>query len=361
MSAVSMARSDEGSSAQAFVHAAGPSDPATPLPQHLSETGLFVPGTPAKIRPGNLSFSPQYALWSDGAAKRRWLYLPPGTSIDAARPNAWEFPLGTRLWKEFSHNGRPVETRFIERVADGSWRFAAYVWNEDGSDATLAPATGIRALPAREAPNGTYAIPSQSDCRACHEGAAAPVLGVSTLQLSPDRDPLAPHAERPQENDVDLRGLVARGLLRNLPPQLLDRAPRIATASPTERAALGYLHANCGHCHNNLANETDAEATTVPVDLLLGQDVTAPLRSVETVLRSMVNAPSRYRAPGLPEDTPLITPGQHDHSVLVARMRTRNPNAQMPPLGTKLPDAEGLALIERWINNDLQPRKEPQP
>ena len=41
-------------------------------------------------------------------------------------------------------------TRFIERLADGSWRYATYVWNDDGSDAmrfrpsrTAAPATRV--------------------------------------------------------------------------------------------------------------------------------------------------------------------------------------------------------------------------
>ena len=60
-----------------------------------------------------------------------------------------------------------------------------------------------------------------SDCLACHGGASVPVLGVSALQLSPDRDPLAPHAS-PAGRRSDLRGLVARGLVRGLPPALLD-------------------------------------------------------------------------------------------------------------------------------------------
>lgn len=140
------------------------------LPRHLSDTGLFIAGS-TQVRPENLAYSPQYPLWSDGAAKRRWLYLPPGTSIDASSPDAWEFPPGTRLWKEFSH-GRPIETRLMERLKDGSWRFAVYVWNADGTDAELAPAEGIGALPAPSAPGGHYRIPSQADCRACHEGAA---------------------------------------------------------------------------------------------------------------------------------------------------------------------------------------------
>ncbi len=90
-----------------------------------------------RVRADNIAFAPQYPLWSDGASKRRWIHLPPGTAIDASRADAWEFPLGTRLWKEFSY-GRRVETRLIERLADGSWRFAAYVWNDEGTDAVLA-------------------------------------------------------------------------------------------------------------------------------------------------------------------------------------------------------------------------------
>ena len=135
----------------------------------LADTGLYRAGSTIEIRAGNLPFSPQYPLWSDGATKRRWLHIPPGKFIDASRPDAWEFPAGTKLWKEFSH-GRRVETRLVERLGDGTWRFAAYVWNEAGTDATLAPEAGIPALPVAGAPRGRYAVPAEPDCRACHEG-----------------------------------------------------------------------------------------------------------------------------------------------------------------------------------------------
>lgn len=206
-------------------------------------------GADAVFDPRHLPFSPQYPLWSDGAVKRRWLHVPPGTTIDASNPDAWVFPPGTRLWKEFGH-GRPAETRYSERLADGTWRFAAYVWNADGTDAVLAPPGGIPAHPAQSAPGGKYPVPSRDDCRTCHEGGASPVLGVSALQLSPDRDPLAPHAEPESAAHVDHPGLVARGILRNLPASLLERPPRVTANSAVARAALGYLHGNCGHCHN---------------------------------------------------------------------------------------------------------------
>ena len=118
---------------------------AAPLagpPRSLLDTGLYVTRATNAVHPDNLPFAPQYPLWSDGADKRRWLNLPPGTWIDASRPDAWEFPVGTRLWKEFSREGRRIETRFIQRRADSSWLYATYVWNDQGSDAVLAPADG---------------------------------------------------------------------------------------------------------------------------------------------------------------------------------------------------------------------------
>src|SRR5688572_21289485 len=268
------------------------------IPQHLGDTGLYVAGSSSQVNPDVLPFSPQYPLWSDGAAKRRWIWLPPGTSIDASSPDAWEFPIGTRLWKEFAH-GRALETRYLERAADGNWRFGSYVWNGDGSDAVLAPAGGLRDLPAPNPPGTRYTIPSEPDCRACHEGAAVPVLGFSALQLSPDRDPLAPHAE--SVGSVDLRALVARGWLRNLPQRIVDKPPRIAAGTPTERAALGYLHANCGHCHG----KPDELGAAVPVAVLLAQSVVEP-NSAADVLRSLINARSRYRPAGAQQEPQIL-------------------------------------------------------
>ena len=142
---------------------------------------------------GAIEFAPRYPLWSDAMDKRRWIHIPVGAAIDKSDADAWEFPRGTRAWKKFSRNGAPNETRLIERLPDGSWRYLTYAWNAAGTEATLAPEEGI---PER-------GIPSRADCLACHEGGAVPILGYSAVQLETE-----------------------------LP------------------AALGYLHGNCGHCHN---------------------------------------------------------------------------------------------------------------
>jgi hypothetical protein len=338
-----------GVATTATAGSAAPVGSIAPLPQKLSDAGLYAAGGVTQLGTEAMSFSPQYPLWSDGATKRRWIALPAGTSIDAANPDAWEFPVGTRLWKEFAL-GRPIETRFIERLADGSWRFATYVWNAEGTEATLAPADGIAALALTNASRGgTWAIPSETDCRACHEGPAVPVLGFSALQLSQDRDPRAPHAGAREAATVDLRTLVAKGLVRNLPPRMLESPPRVAARTPSERAALGYLHGNCGHCHT----APDASGAAVPVGVVLAQSAVRESASAESVRRSLIDVSSRFRPHGANGPTRLVVPGESASSVLPLRMRSRDPRVQMPPLGTAYPDTEALALIERWIDDDL--------
>jgi hypothetical protein len=300
---------------------------AEALPPTLAETGWPAPAM--------LAYSPQYPLWSDGAAKQRWIALPPGRAIDASDPDHFAFPRGTRLWKQFSQGGRRVETRYIALGHDGRWSYATYRWNAAGTEATLVPAQGERDLPSR------------NDCLACHESAASPVLGFNALQLSPDRDPLAPHAST-AAGDQSLADLVQRGKLRRLPLALLQTPPRVASNSATERAALGYLHGNCGHCHN-------ASAAAVPLTLQLAQSAAAPEAVREQVLKSSVGAIARMRLPGSAEAWQRIAPGRPEASLLLLRMRSRHAALQMPPLGTTTTDDEGLALVERWITEDLQP------
>jgi mono/diheme cytochrome c family protein len=289
-------------------------------PKLLSQTGLYADIGTRTLAPGVLAFTPQYPLWTDGASKQRWIHLPEGSAIDARDPDAWVFPIGTRVWKEFSF-GRAVETRLLERGADGRWSYASYAWNADGSDAQLVPERGLKN--ACQTPAGTrHDIPGRNDCRACHEAGPNRVLGFGALQLSPDRDPLALHAETPAPGSVDLPALIERGLLRGLPQEFAQRAPRIPARSPRERAALGYLQANCSHCH-------DSRGELAPLGLHLDNLQAGGHSPVDSL---------RPRS-----------------ELLLGRMGTREPLNQMPPLGTHLVDAEAFGLIRAWIREELGP------
>jgi hypothetical protein len=291
-------------------------------------------------------YAPQYPLWTDGAAKRRWIRLPPGTAVDASDPWAWEFPVGTRFWKEFSF-GRRVETRLIEKQPDGRWSYATYLWDEGGRDATLAPERGVRGA-AEIRPGIRHDVPGRGDCRICHEGRPGVVLGFDALQLSPDRDPAAPHAEPVPPGGVDLRTAVERGLLRGLPRELLDRPPRIAARGPTERAALGYLSANCGACHS-------LRGTLASVGLSLEHDPAARSWAEEPALRTGAGRAGQFVPAGASGPMARIAPGDPGRSLVVARMASRDPAAQMPPLGTHVVDEAAVELVARWIREDLRP------
>ena len=170
-------------------------------PETLQDTGLYSDFAALQVDDTHLAFSPQYPLWTDGAAKRRWISLPPGTAIDASDPDAWSFPVGTRLWKEFSFAGQRVETRFMERRPDG-WLYAAYAWSADGRETQRVSARGRRGAYPLEG-GRSHAIPGVTDCKVCHQGGRSEVLGFSAIQLSPQRDPDALHADASSGIDLD--------------------------------------------------------------------------------------------------------------------------------------------------------------
>ena len=327
-----------------------PTRDAPRAPRRLSETGLYDAG--GAIDPRNRPFVPQYPLWSDGAAKSRWIHLPAGARIDVSDVDAWRFPVGTRFWKEFAWGGRKVETRMMWKTREDEWIFATYAWTEDQADALLAPETGIADVVAI-ARGKRHSIPGIEDCNACHRASAAVVLGFNALQLSDDRDPLAPHAEPLGPDAVTLRSLVETDRLQPPRPDLARRPPRIRERDPTARAALGYLSANCGGCHND-------RGPLARLGLVLLHDVARDDKPTgiapEPVRVTAVDAPGRYVLPGIPADSSrIVAPGAPERSALLHRMRSRRPSSQMPPIGTVIADEEAVELVRRWIANLRMP------
>ncbi|HEV3484565.1 MAG TPA: hypothetical protein VG106_04095 [Vicinamibacterales bacterium] len=321
---------------------ASPAADPNRAPARLVDTGLYADGKSLTIDARNRPFVPQYPLWSDGLTKRRWVYLPAGAQIDGGDEDAWDFPVGTRFWKEFSLNDRKVETRLLWKSSPGRWVFATYMWNDEGTDAVLAPESGapggVEIVPGRQ-----HHIPSTADCAACHGTRRPAPLGFNALQLSPDRDPHAIHAEPLQPGMITLQTLVEDGTLAGARPDLLARPPRIAASSPTARAIAGYLAANCGICHDG----SGEIAAVVPS--LTYRDV----RDGDAALRRLVDQRSRWQIPGTPEGSNvLVRSGAPDHSVVFVRMRSRSPSSQMPPLGSAVRDQQALEAIAGWISRD---------
>jgi mono/diheme cytochrome c family protein len=309
-------------------------------PARLSQTGLFEAGRIDRIDARNRPFSPQYPLWSDGARKSRWVYLPPDATISTSAGADWEFPAGTRFWKEFRFGDRKVETRLLWKATPSSWVAVSYVWNSEQTDAVLAPAAGLPNV-AEIVPGRQHTIPSQTDCLACHGSKRTTALGFNLLQLSTDRDPNAIHGEPLEPGMVTLDTLVREWRLSPVPASVLSQPPRIRSRDPLTRAVLGYFAANCGACHNASGEIAALGPSLKFTDLLTDGD---------GVAARLVGHATSWQVPGVPEgQSVLVDPRTPEHSAMLVRMRSRRPSSQMPPLGTVVRDEAAVAALTRWI------------
>lgn len=286
------------------------------LPARLSQTGLYEAQAVGRLAHGVRGYRPRFELWSDGADKQRWVSLPE-QAIDTRDPDAWQFPVGTRFWKEFAHDGRRIETRLLAKLgpSPSDWVGASYVWLPDGSDALLTPE-------GRRDANGTrHDVPSARECFACHGGTTSRILGFSALQLS-DADA-----------ELSLATLTVEGRLSD-PPRAEPRIPGDAL----DVEALGYLHANCGHCHNRAR-----PART-------GARCYDPERAFDLSLRTSelddVRSTAAYRS----TLDGVIVAGDPEHSELFRRMESGSTFLRrMPPLASETRDERGLSLVRRWL------------
>jgi hypothetical protein len=254
----------------------------------------------------------------------------------------WSFPVGTKVWKEFSFGGRKVETRLLWKTGADAWVFASYAWNAEGTGAALAPAEGLMRV-AEVAPNKYHNIPAVDQCRACHVSNRTELLGVNALQLSTDRDPNAPHAEALEPGMITAQTLVDENLMAPARPELIANPPRIAARTPDERALLGYLAGNCGACHNRQSDLAPLGLHWKHSDMTTrGADALAGLMAHRT----------KWQVPGVPEgESMVIDPLQPEQSAMLRRMRSRSPASQMPPMGTAVQDRDAVALVTRWLES----------
>ena len=283
----------------------------------LSQTGLFTSVSPEVLAPGVKTYEPRFQLWSDGAEKRRWYFLPAGAQIDASDRDAWQFPVGTKFWKEFTRDGVKVETRLLERT-DSGWRAVAYVWNGDDADAQ--PAGQV------DAGMTAHDVPAAKDCVGCHGGTPSFVLGFSGVQL--------PVSSADGGTSID--SLTASGAFStNLGP-----IPSLPGDETTQRA-LGWLHANCAHCHNQHRPPPGALRCWDPkreFDLSLRLDSLGSL--AETPV--MKTAKAEELSPGKPEASAIFTRTRGDLAAFQQRM---------PPLATEVIDPDALPLLDAWIKS----------
>lgn len=350
-----------------------PYDPQYSL---LSETGLYVDITTGELNPDLIEFEPVHQLWSDSAFKRRWILLPPGTEIDTSDMNHWRFPNGTKVWKQFSRitpDGEVLlETRLVERTGPSyqDTYFMSFEWRPECDDADSANDgqcdAEARPLGASNVRGTSHDIPpsegfTNDRCIECHGGERHRVLGFGAVQLSHAVAPVT-CAANPGSTCPTLTSLAAAGRL-TAPPPPGTQYP--VPGNALDRAAIGYLHANCGHCHNpGPFNATGCYATTGgdASDGVEGFHARVYVQDSDPTETAAFTTTFGIDACGVElvewtdsQNQPPITmrgvPGDSSRSAVHYRVSNRGAGVQMPPIATELVDTVGADIVGDWIDS----------
>lgn len=310
-------------------------------PALLSQFGFFADMALQVPAEGVLPFEPATPLFTDFAAKRRFVYVPAGTSARYDPREAFDFPVGSALIKTFAYpdTDRPgglllVETRLLLRREAG-WQAWAYVWNEQQGDAelNLAGAKIPMEVPTLDGQTEaiTYAVPNKNQCKGCHaiNGEVAPI-GPKARNLN--------HAiEFADGRQNQLARWAQAGILAGLPEasQVPSVPDWLDTTVPLDARARAWLDINCAHCHRR-------EGPASNSGLFLTWD------EADRVALG-VNKRPVAAGRGAGDRSFDIVPGDPDASILLYRVESTEPGVAMPELGRSLVDPRAVALLREWI------------
>ncbi|MDB5384890.1 MAG: yliI [Planctomycetaceae bacterium] len=309
-----------------------PAERGPAFPRTLTDTGLFASVKDHTPAAGLIPYTVSVPLWSDGAAKDRFLVLPAQAKVVYKDRDQWQFPVGTVLVKTFLMNTdlekpkemRRLETRLLVHNPRG-WEGYTYLWNEEQNEANLLadwPLTKQYDVKTATGPvKREWYFPSRSDCIACHTQNAGFVMGLNTRQLNRELE-----YGKVRENQIrvfERLGIFSEPLLKTAGD--LEAFPDWQTkTAPVATLARAYLDANCAMCHSPGGR---GHAGGAAMDLRFHE----PLREA------------------FPGKSNWLTPGDPTRSVLLKRMTMRHDNAQMPPLATNCVDEEAATVIRQWI------------
>lgn len=335
-----------------FLYAAQPWQPVVVVanpPSRLSQTGAFSDLATLTPAQGVFPYDVNAPLWSDAAAKQRWIALPndgthntPQEKIGFDPAGPWSFPAGTVFIKHFelpTNEANPsvhkrLETRFIIVPQTGEPYGVTYKWRADGSDADLLPGGLSENITITEAGGGTHVqqwdYPTRTDCRVCHNANAGHVLGLKTWQLNGDLT-----YDRTGRTANQLETLGALGWFdSNYRPEHLPwflKSRHITDQSaPLEVRVRSYLDSNCSQCHR-----PDG------VRALFDARFTTPLAEQGLIHGRLVEP--------MPLDR-IVVPGDLEYSMLRIRHGTTGP-LKMPPLAKNLVDEQAAQVIADWIQS----------
>lgn len=304
--------------------------PNDPFPQDLAATGCFTPGNLREVVQGPIPYDLNSPLWSDGAAKRRWMVLPAGGKIAIGRNGHFDFPIGTMLIKSFELDGLMLETRFLVRHTDGEWAGYTYEWDAGGANSAKLHRSSASV---RRIGELRWVFPGRDNCLECHTKPAGRSLGPEVGQLN--RDFVYPNGRRANQLATYQQIGLFETALGDLAKLTRFAQPAIASTGTVAERARAYLHANCAHCHQPGGTKEN----------FFDLRVATPLDMTSTVQVSPIRG-----AFGL-DNSHLIAPGNPDNSMIYLRMGSLVADIRMPTIGSNKLDDVGLTLVKAWVKS----------
>ncbi|MCZ6546023.1 MAG: PQQ-dependent sugar dehydrogenase [Chloroflexi bacterium] len=296
----------------------GDRDERASFPTRLSETGVFTDVASMKPHPSLVPYAVNMPLWSDGAAKERYIMVPGQERVRVDADGYYSFPQGTIFVKSFFLDGRRLETRLLIHGKDG-WAGYTYVWDDAQQEAYLIDGRVDKKLTVRskgKKVERTWTFPSRSDCMSCHTAVGRFVLGFRPEQLA----------------DEDLERMKRLALFDGDPRAGRTPFPDWTKPTDVEASVRAYLDTNCAMCH-----QPDG-----PGNAQIDLRAAVPLERTR-----MIGVQPGQGDLGL-RGALLVKPGSPDRSLLYVRMR-RTDERGMPNLSHNLPDEKALKLLRRWI------------
>jgi uncharacterized repeat protein (TIGR03806 family) len=295
---------------------------------NLSATGCVDVADARQPAPGVIPYDVNTPFWSDGATKSRYLGLPDNTTIAVAADGDMELPPGAVVVKHFRLGSILVETRLLMRHPDGSWAGYTYAWNEEQTDATRVIGGGTKLIDGQ-----TWIYPSETQCMQCHTAAMGDSLGLEILQLN--RDFLYPQTGRTDNQLATLGHIgVFAAPLADAPADLPKMPDLTDSSAPLSARARAYLHTNCSQCHR--------PGGPTPSGMDWRYDVLLENTSACDTMPQLGDL-------GIP-NARIIAPGASENSVLLSRIARRDVHG-MPPVGSAIPDAGGIAVLTSWVDS----------
>ena len=322
-------------------------------PALLSQTGVFTNLATLETAQGVFPFDVANPLWSDGAAKRRWIILPndgsyntPQEDIVFSEEGNWVFPAGTVFVKHFeigTDESNPaavkrLETRFLICTEGGGKYGFTYKWNAAGTDAELLTSGLDESYDITLAGGGTearnWSYPSRAECLQCHNSASGQALGVRTHALNRSFHYAATGRDANQLATFNALGMFDRTLTAEELEDFIEARALDDETAPIEHRVRSYLDSNCSHCHR-------PDGPVSYFDARLG----TPL-NVQGLINGVIQGHFV-----LGPDGRYLKPGDPDLSALHVRLANVGNGAAMPPLAKNVVDQNAVEVLQEYLES----------